>query len=248
MYHGFFEAHITLNLSHHNTETPQKITDFQEICENLGVKPIYIELERGDTPTQVMTSSLHEGNFEKIKKEVENIAQMLQNNFFQISRMKIEAHPDNMGVPLQNTEILPTQTQNYFECHFKILLNKIFEEKNEKTFEKIFEKLKTICENNKAHLSKNAFKYQENGIEERFVTKRVYGLGKKEAYQSFEELENILIKNDFKIAKKIVEYCVFDDNELVDNNWLVVSNNIISENSPCEVCQKIDVCNFSTFN
>jgi hypothetical protein len=229
-YSGFFEAHITIELFTIELSTievlphkllnqakkRQKIVDFKDFCENFNIKPIYIELERGDTPTQVMTSSLHEGDFEKIKKEVENIAQKLQNNHFQISRMKIEAHPDNIGVPLQNKAILAHQINNYFECHFKILLDKNFET------------LKNICENNKAHLS-------------------------KEAFESFEELENILIKNNFKIEKKIVEYCVFDDNEFVDNNWLAISENTISENtisenSPCEVCEKINNCYFSIKN
>ncbi len=241
MYTGFFEAHITLalntNVGNIDRYVDEKISAFKLLCENLNIKPIHITLARGDTPTQIMTSSIHEGNFEVIKNEVMQIAQTLLTNQYAISRIKIEAHPENIGVPNTTNDIMHTQKDNYFECHFKILLENI---EDKTTKDKTWENLKNICEKHTAHLSQNAFKTQENGNQERFITQRIYAIGKQEAYKSFQILENALIKAGFQIAKKIVEYCVFDDNESIDKNWLTQEPQI----NACAVCQE-ENCQFS---
>lgn len=239
MYYGFFEAHITSTLQ---KQEENKIAHFKQVCEDLGIKPIYIELERGDTPTQIMTSSLHEGDFETIFAQVKNIFLHLQNQGFQTNRMKIEAHPNNSGVPNTTEDILSQQQENYFECHFRLLLDKSSKiwgndgiSKNNIEYETFFFNLKNICTLHHAHLSKNAFNKQENKPEihqeQRFVTQRVHNMGKKEAYQCFNQLENALLDNGFQIDKKIVEYCIFDDNQNVDKNWLT------QETLPCENCE-----------
>ncbi|PIY08499.1 MAG: hypothetical protein COZ18_11965 [Flexibacter sp. CG_4_10_14_3_um_filter_32_15] len=63
-------------------------------------------------------------------------------------------------------------------------------------------------------------------FEARFVTKRIYKVEKKEAFQAFDNLNQELEKQNVKINKKIVEYCVFDSNESIDDNWLTL-------NEPC---------------
>lgn len=215
MYQGFFEAHITLK------NTNQNIEGFQEFCNENKVKPIFIELERGDVPKQIMSSSLHSGNFENVKNEVEQLATKMREKNYEVIRLKIEAHPENTGIPQTKGDILESQRENYFEVHYKILLPVSIDAKKN---------LLLLAEKYSAHLSKNAFKKRENQTEERFVTKRMYDVGKKEAYQAFDKLHQALKKNNYKIDKKIVEYCVFDSNVLVDNNWLQVEE-------PCYACK-----------
>lgn len=219
MYQGFFEAHITLK----NTLDLQNTEKFEKFCINNSIKPIFIELERGNTPKQIMTSSLHEGNFEQIKEDVKNLAAKMEDQNYEVIRLKIEAHPNNTGIPSTTSDILENQKANYFEAHYKILLP--FSSSSDSKQELI-----SLCENYQAHLSKNAFKKREDNFEERFVTQRIYKVGKKEAYQSFDKLQNALEKANYQIDKKIVEYCVFDTNESVDDNWLTLQE-------ACYVCQ-----------
>ncbi|AFM04219.1 hypothetical protein Fleli_1821 [Bernardetia litoralis DSM 6794] len=218
MYQGFFEAHITLK----NTENLQSTANFEKFCTDNSIKPIFIELERGDMPKQIMTSSLHEGSFDKIKKDVENLAKKMRLKNYEIIRLKIEAHPENTGIPATKNDILERQKENYFEAHYKILLPTFTSNHSKK-------ELISLCEKHQAHLSKNAFKKRNDSFEERFVTKRIYKVGKKEAFQAFDELHQKLENQKYQINKKIVEYCVFDTNEAVDNNWLTL-------NEPCYVC------------
>lgn len=215
MYQGFFEAHITLK----NIEDLQNTANFEKFCKKNSVKPIFIELERGDMPKQIMTSSLHKGNFDEINEEVKNLAAKMELENYEVIRLKIEAHPENTGIPPTTNDILPSQKDNYFEAHYKILLPLSTSKKQ----------LISLCEQYQAHLSINAFKKRNDNFEERFVTKRIYKVGKKEAFQAFDNLHQELEKQNFKINKKIVEYCVFDSNESVDDNWLTL-------NEPCYVC------------
>ncbi|WP_291721687.1 hypothetical protein [Bernardetia sp.] len=223
MYTGFFEAHITLK------NTNQNIEDFKEFCNENKAKPIFIELERGDVQKQLMTSSLHNGNFNEIKKEVEQLAAKMKQKNYEVSRVKIEAHPENTGIPMTKSDILKSQLENYFEAHYKIILP---------VFSQAKENLLSLVEKHAAHLSKNAFKKRKNHSEERFVTKRMYNVGKTEAYQSFEELHKTLKENNYQIDKKIVEYCVFDSNVSVDNNWLTLEE-------PCYACEAECKMNFN---
>ena len=218
MYQGFFEAHITLK----NTAEIQNTDNFEKFCNENKIKPIVIELERGDVPKQIMTSSLHNGNFDDIKEEVEQLAEKMKLKNYKVSRLKIEAHPDNTGIPKTKNDILPHQIENYFEAHYKILLPLSTSIQTKKD-------LISLSEKHEAHLSKNAFKKRKNNLEERFVTKRIYSVGKREAYQTFDELEQALKKNKYQIDKKIVEYCVFDSNISIDKNWLALEE-------PCYVC------------
>ncbi len=219
MYQGFFEAHITLK----NTEELQNTTNFENFCKDNFIKPIFIELERGNTPKQIMTSSLHKGNFDEVKKEVESLAQKMEAQNYQVIRLKIEAHPENTGIPITQNDILEHQKKNYFEAHYKILLPLTDSNSSKK-------QLVILCQKYQAHLSKNAFKKQKNNLEERFVTKRIYKAGKKEAYQTFDKLHQELEKQSYQINKKIIEYCVWDSNQSVDDNWLTLQE-------PCHICQ-----------
>ncbi|MFN0203455.1 MAG: hypothetical protein ACKVTZ_18150 [Bacteroidia bacterium] len=213
-YRGNFEAHITLQ----NYENTQK-ERFLNTANQLNVKAIVIELARGDVPIQPMTCSFHQGEYETVKKEVEQLAKQLEIAGFSVSRLKIEASPWNEHIPQTSTEAANHSPKNYFEHHTKI-------EINENTS---IENLLSLCQKHQAHLSKNAFKSYTNGLSEHFITLRHYTLGLQESQAQFQLLQNELAQSHYVLLKNITEYCIYDSKVEVDNNWLTLN---------CMTCEK----------
>jgi hypothetical protein len=215
MYAGLFEAHITVEpLSTTQTEL------FTQFCFEKGLKAIQIELARGSAPVQPMTCSRHEGDFLTIKEEVLTLAKSLKSSGFSVNRVKIEAYPLNSGIPHTQAALAFHSEKNYFECHIKLRLNAQDSE----------EKLLAICDKHQAHLSNNAYKKLSEGYYEKFVTQRLYGMGKMEVEDKFEQLKFDLEAAGFEVLKSIYEYCVYDDNVNLDDNWLTI-------NQVCEICE-----------
>ncbi len=214
-YSGWFEAHVTVQQL-----SDSQIPIFNHICEDLGVKSIQIQLSRGDVMVQPMTCSRHQGSFQEIYLEVLDIARVLQSNGLEVSRLKIEAHPDNIGVPKDGFEARHHSDKNYFEHHLKVLLD------TQSDKQTLFD----ICQLHQAHLSSNAFKQMEDGQYQNFITTRAYGLGKDEAYTRFEMLKQDIADLGITILKHFTEYCVFDTNIDLDKNWL-------TQDSPCDLCK-----------
>jgi len=213
-YKGYFEAHITVNpLNEEQSDL------FKTIAEKLEVKTIQIQLSRGDMMVQPMTCSRHQGSFQEVYQEVLAISQELELVGFEVSRLKIEAHPDNIGVPQNTLESNHHSDKNYFEHHLKVLLNQNTN----------LDQLTAICEKHQAHLSSNAFKSIDNGQYQNFITTRTYHVGKNEAENHCNKLIQDIKKMGIPILKHFMEYCVFDSNINLDNNWLTL-------NSMCQDC------------
>lgn len=213
-YTGFFEAHITINqLNKADSER------FDTFCNGLGVKSIQIELSRGDMAIQPMTCSRHKGTFQEIYQEVVQIGKQLQEQGFDVLRLKIEAHPDNIGIPLDKVEVLHHSDKNYFEHHLKVLLNTDMD----------LSDLLAVCEKHQAHLSSNAYKKVDSGNYQNFITTRTYHVGKQEAKAHFSALMHDVQELDIPVLKHFMEYCVFDTNIDLDKNWLTLD-------STCSTC------------
>ena len=217
-YSGVFEAHITIDL----LDTHEKIK-FQDLCEDLSIKAIQIELARGDAPVQPMTCSRHQGNFVKVFEEVKTLANHLTQAGFEVSRLKIEASPFNEGIPQNNADLKNHSDKNYFEHHLKVLIS---QEQNRET-------LLAVCAKYRAHLSRNAFKTFSGGEYENFITLRLYEMGKKESDLKFENLKKEVQNAGFIVQKSITEYCVYDDNIALDNNWLINTSPCLNCNQDC---------------
>lgn len=213
-YKGIFEAHITVA-----PLNEAKLTEFQLFCAVNNLKPIQIELARGDFALQQMTASVYEGNFSDVLTEVKQMAVLLGRQGFEVKRVKLEASPFNEGLPAHLGEVKQHPTENYFEHHLKLMLPN----------GDVQESLYMICQKHHAHLSRNAFKQYQEGVQERFVTLRHYALGRQEAEAALHNLKDELTENGFQILKTITEYCVYDDHVGLDLNWLELY-------SPCETC------------
>jgi len=224
-YKGVFEAHITIMPLEYNAKKK-----FIAFCEMQGLKPVQIELSRGDFVQQLMTSSQHKGEFEAVLASVKKIAQNLRKEGFEVKRVKLEASPFNENLPANNTEVARHPAENYFEHHLKLSLPADLAGKEVTLLQ--------ICTLHKAHLSRNAFKENKNGLVERFVTVRHYGLGRQEALACLDVLKEAITINGFQILKTITEYCVYDDDVQLDANWLT-----LDYSTPCEVCESACMLN-----
>ena len=124
---------------------------------------------------------------------------------FNVLRYKLETTANCSIVPKTSEEV---DKNLYFEFHFKCIIK----DKNE------YEKLKILCKNNNAHLSKNSYKKYED-YEKRFVTIRVYDIQKK-ALDKYLYTEDLIKKIGIKIDGACREYTVFDSNIELDNGWM----------------------------
>lgn len=215
-YKGVFEAHITIeNLDKKQTDS------FIDLSKKLNFKPIQIGLDKGDHQIQSMTCSKHKGEFLEVYQQVLNLAAELEdNNFIKIfgfktshfkpNRIKIEAAPFNEDIPQTNKEAQLHPTTNYFEHHILLLLHE----------QRSLTSLYKVCKQYNAHLSVNAFSKAPDNYYHKFVTVRNYFMGKDESECLFNQLKQALLDINIKIKNSVTEYCIFDSNVALDNNWL----------------------------
>jgi hypothetical protein len=204
-YTGTFEAHITVKTT--NLVARER---FCLLCKTLGVKCVLIELPQGLTRSQPMTASYHHGTLTSVFCEVQVIAQKLMEAGFEVTRIKIEAMLGNCDVPVTDDEALELPVTNYFEFHVKVILSAIADIKV----------LQQYCCEHDAHLSANAFKQESDGQQQRFITMRLYNLGKYTAQSRFDLLLTGLKAKGFKFCQQQREYTVYDSNINLDAGWI----------------------------
>lgn len=209
-----YEIHITVDIGKNFD-----LNKFKEICYEMNVKPILLELEISELEElqDVMTSSKHIGNNRSAYEECLKIQNLLENNNFKVIRTKIETVPWHpLAMMCVNGYII--ENNLYFESHIAILVNL-----DEKV--KLSELVNIINNKNvltgKLKLSKNPFKkINEDGRFIFMMTYRSY----KNSYNYFsEELEiikNELKDNNFKYQKIEVEFAIYDSNINHDFKWL----------------------------
>jgi hypothetical protein len=204
-YTGTFEAHITVNTT--NLVAREK---FCLLCKTLGVKCVLIALPQGLTRSQPMTASYHHGTLTSVFSEVQVIAQKLIEAGFEVTRIKIEAMLSNRDVPATDDEALELPVTNYFEFHVKVILSAITD----------ISLLQQYCHKNDAHLSANAFKQEIDGQQQRFITMRLYNVGKYTAQSRFNLLLVGLKAEGLKLCQQQREYTVYDSNINLDAGWI----------------------------
>ena len=203
-YTGRFEAHITVEAA-----SIAERERFRRLCRILGVKYVFIELPRGETPSQPMTASYHQGNMEKVKRELDNLTEYVRIANFPIVRVKLEADLDTEGVPQMDSEARDLPEENYFEFHVKVLLPVNSE----------LDLLQKTADVHNAHLSRNARKTRTDGKPERFLTLRLSQIGARRAEMRLSKFLSDLRKEGFEIMDVIREYNIFDNNAQTDKGW-----------------------------
>ncbi|MBW4599393.1 MAG: hypothetical protein KME29_07220 [Calothrix sp. FI2-JRJ7] len=179
----------------------------------MGVKSVLIELPSGVVANQLMTASYHRGTLISVKQEAYKLAREFASSGFAVARVKIEAMVNNQDVPVTDRQAQVLPTTNYFEFHIKVTLAP-----------SNIEMLAQLCLYHDAHLSANAFKYQQHGQQQRFITMRMYSVGLHTAQVSFNTLLAALRTKKIKLSQPQQEYSVFDSNINLDAGWFGTSS------------------------
>lgn len=195
-----FELHVTVS-----SLLGAELERFKALCRNEGLKALQIDFS-DLTLVQIMTCSRFTGTLSGALLEVNRLRDLLESHGFVVTRRKVEAAPWNSHVP-QDTA--PANLSEYFEHHAKLLLSK----------ESNVMRLERIAELHNAHLSSNAFKQQNDGFSQRFVTLRAYQVSRGQANSLFDELLLHLRLAGFVVQDEITEFCVFDSHLELDGAW-----------------------------
>lgn len=201
-FEGVFEAHITVDVS------GDELVRFTGLCETHGVKPIVIELARGETRVQPMSGSYHQGPLSSVQLEVFALARQFANAQFDVTRVKIEATGANRDLPQSDADAQRAPAR-YFEFHVKVSLGP----------SDSLSALREQCEAHDAHLSRNA-RHRDGTQRVHFVTLRVAKRGQPNAEESFRQLRAALTRAGYPLSHALIEYTVYDSNLSVDRGWL----------------------------
>ena len=157
-----------------------------------------------------MTSSYHRGTFPQVWADVQHLADQIFQARFQVVRVKIEAMVYNQDIPVEDGEVCCHPSTNYFEFHIKALL----------PIDTDLKVLESYCTEQGARLSANAFKQIANGYHQRFITLRLYQVGRKSAQARFQALLESLRSHSIQLTQPQQEYTVYDSNLQLDAGWL----------------------------
>lgn len=223
---GVYEVHITVyncskevfEQTHANPLRPSEehIRRFKDICENLGVKPLVIGMDRPEKPTQLQTAAYHcYKNYSEAQKRVFETAGEFLKAGIPVLRVRLEAMLNNKkGIPTTDDEALKAEHGNYFEFHARIA-----EYPPEKA-----EVFKSIIE---TYHKQNIGTHQQGTVKANFSTvggglrffgnMRAWKVGKETALTEWRSLLKTLEVNGFVIAKEVKpEYCVYDEVPTLD--------------------------------
>jgi hypothetical protein len=200
---GTFEAHITIH-----ADDLRERGRFREFCREAGVKCVLIELPEGVTRSQPMTASYHQGKLAGVLAEVAALGRRVREGGFVITRLKLEAVATNDGLP-ETDEEARKHPANYFEFHVKLILPRGCD----------LDELRRLCAEHQARLSSNALKV-DGGEMERFITLRLYGLGRTSAFRRCDGLVRELTSGGYRVANYLREYTIYDSAVTLDAGWI----------------------------
>ena len=206
-----YEIHITVK-----NESPERIwvNDFGDICEELGVKPITIQLqlEGAKYSTDVMTSSKHYGDNKSAYEEMKRISDGLKHCCFEVIREKIETVPWHPAAPSNERGNHRMPRGCYFESHIAVVVGQ------DKSVYSVA--LPHIAKEYSSHISKNPFKILDDGNYIQMITYRTYN----DVYEDFKEhcanLRNELKYSGYSIENMVTEYSIFDTENHHDEAWI----------------------------
>ena len=236
-----FEIHITVGKKSYFYPDPDSVDEslliehFRNVCKDLKVKPIVIDLEINDGSIlkDVMTSSKYFGDNRGAYDEANRISKELEKFGYRILRTKIETVPWHPNAPTINTGY-PIKNGCYFECHIGVLISPDQKE----DLNKFVDDLNSGCTEagiielgGTAKLSQNFFKKSNDGS--KFVNILTYR-NSMDGYPKFKnEVDDIkyslanwqgtlsAFENGGLTFEKVeVEYAIYDTNVSHDAEWL----------------------------
>ena len=218
-----YEIHVTVD-----TESfvyTGGLEDFKSDCNEIGVKPIVLDLEMKEgTLKDVMTSSKHFGDNRTAYEEANRIANKLTSFGYKVVRNKIETVPWHPAAPTFKTgEPIPNGC--YFESHIGVVISP--DEKE--SLQEFVQGLNDRCTEagrieigGTCKLSQNFFKKSKDGS--KFVNMLTYRDNmtcRKDFEHGVEAIKWSLDKCGFDFEKVEVEYALYDTNVNHDSKWIL---------------------------
>lgn len=190
-----FEIHITTDFLASNRQK-----EFIDFCISREAKPLMIELSKGEFINQPMFNKvIYSNELGNILSIATELSKSLDSQNFRVKRLKIE-------IPANNSDLFKEYSTNfdkYFEWHCKINYTQT-------------DRLIELCEKHKVHLSLNSLRNETN---QRFITLREF-----ETKHKFEKRISALLDDlnngMWEVLKQQLEYCIYDNNNFLDNGWL----------------------------
>lgn len=200
-----YEIHITV-------AAPSDTEVFCQVCHNLSVKPVVLDLQAGACPIKdVMTSSVFFGKNSEAYYEMQRIADGLAAEGFEVVRRKIETVPWHPAAPSRR-DTNPAMPDNcYFESHIAVRVEN----------DAAHEQLKQLAIELKCHLSRNAFKWHEDGSVTVMMTYRTHDDVYETVRETVATLRAHLEAEGFVLDKTVIEFSLFDSRVSHDTAWLL---------------------------
>jgi len=202
-----YEIHITVN-----AETGIDIEEFKKDCKDANVKPIVLALQNqtGEkVMNDVMTSSKLFGHNGEAFDEMKRISNFLFEKGYNVIREKIEAAYWHPKAPFKEFGDTKMPENCYFECHFGVNCN-----------DEVLPILSEIAKETDSHLSKNAFKVNDDGSYTIMLTYRSYTQMYEDFRAQLDYILSLLKKDRFSVEKEVVEFSIYDTKINHDQKWL----------------------------
>lgn len=205
-----FDIHITVDIDATDTNYDQLNTNFDNVCVQIQVKPIKLDLQNPNGDRVMWTSSRHLGTNRSAYEEAERISTHLTVAGYKVVRTKIETVPWHPAAPQNSGDVMPNHC--YFESHVGIVLPpEVYK------LSKIV--LTSIANQHKAHLSANIFKKLVDGQSVIMLTYRT-----ESDFKTFDaNMKSLLADLDaagFQYQKPIMEFSVYDTKVHHDAKWI----------------------------
>jgi hypothetical protein len=202
-----FELHVSVADVDYN-----KVDLFKSDCGIVGVKPIIIELEKGNEMVMrdCMTSSIIIGDNNTAMDELIRIGHALKTKGYKVVRQKIETVPWHPAAPSISDSLDTVVNEfNYFESHLRIVT----------TADKR-PTLQIIAKESGAHLSRNYFKMLSETEFIIMMTLREYKTCAEAFQERVQSLHDKLERMGFIVDKVEIEFALYDSNMDHDKAWL----------------------------
>ncbi len=201
---GEFETHITVRAG-----DPARLDSLGVWAEARRLKFHLIVLDRGLVPSQPMVTRRGRSDLCGELAEAADLTTRLAADGYVVSRVKIEAAPENEGVPVTEADAA-RQPGRYFEHHVKLLLDP----------DDDLGEVTSLVVRHTARLSRNARRVRADGKAERFVTQRCHAVGRTTACRRLDALLADLAADGYAILSTEQEYVIHDTAPGVDAGWL----------------------------
>lgn len=203
---GALETHITVACPAAGTGIGQ-LADW---AAYRGLSFAHIVLARGRTRSQPMLNLRGEGSATEHVENATGVAAELAADGYRAVRIKTEAVPWAAGVPQDDIAAAALEPDLYFEHHVKLLLPT----RHDRLL------LERLARPHIAHVSWNARRVREDGLEERFITQRCRGVGRGTAEGRLTALLHDLNAADSHVLEVEREFVLHDTNLSLDDGWI----------------------------